>query len=126
VRRVELPSAFARLRVGEEGGRIVSAIRLQTKKPWAIDIAYFTPVGRAIYLTGMVVDVAMQGRGVGRAALADAEAIVNAWPAGAIRLDAYDAEAGAGQFYVSCGYSERGRVVYRSNPLIYYERLLAN
>ena len=47
------------------------------------------------------------------------------WPAQAIRLDAFDAEAGAGLFYAKCGYAERGRVTYRNVPLIYYERLLA-
>jgi GNAT superfamily N-acetyltransferase len=46
------------------------------------------------------------------------------WPADAVRLDAYDAPAGAGPFYEKCGWEERGRVVYRKCPLIYYERLL--
>ena len=39
-------------------------------------------------------------------------------------LDAYDAKAGAGGFYARCGFAERGRVVYKGDPLIYYERLL--
>ena len=39
-------------------------------------------------------------------------------------LDAYDAEAGAGGFYARSGFAERGHLVYRGNPLIYYERLL--
>jgi len=43
----------------------------------------------------------------------------------AIRLDAYDAEAGAGRFYARCGYTELGRAIYRSAPLIYYELRLA-
>jgi hypothetical protein len=56
--------------------------------------------------------------------LAEAAAIAKAWPADAIRLDAYDAPAGAGDFYAKCGYQERGRVVYRNDPLIYYEQIL--
>ena len=44
--------------------------------------------------------------------------------ADALRLDAFDARAGAGDFYARCGFTERGRVVYKSDPLIYYERLL--
>ena len=44
--------------------------------------------------------------------------------ADAIRLDAYDAEAGAGEFYVKCGFREVGRVAYRGVPLTYYERLI--
>ncbi len=46
------------------------------------------------------------------------------WPADSIRLDAYDADAGAGWFYAKCGFQERGRVVYKGDPLVYYEFLL--
>ena len=34
------------------------------------------------------------------------------------------ADAGAGEFYARCGYVERGRTVFRTAPLIYFERLL--
>jgi GNAT superfamily N-acetyltransferase len=122
--RIEVPSAHLRTRVGYERGRIATALRLQTRKPWAVDVAYFTAVPRPLYLTGMVVAAGAQGGGRGRAALADAEAVARAWPANAIRLDAYDAPAGAGGFYAKCGYSECGRVRYKGDPLIYYERLL--
>jgi len=108
--------------VGRQRGRVVTVLRLQTKKPWAIDVAYFTPVRRALYLTGLVVDSKQQGAGLGRQALEDAVEIARAWPAEAIRLDAYDAAAGAGDFYRRCGYVERGRVTYRNVPLIYFER----
>jgi hypothetical protein len=57
-------------------------------------------------------------------ALEDACTVAEEWPADAIRLDAYDAEAGAGTFYAHCGFAERGRVVYKGDPLVYYERLL--
>jgi GNAT superfamily N-acetyltransferase len=50
--------------------------------------------------------------------------LARAWPADALRLDAYDAEAGAGTFYRKCGFREVGRVTYRSDPLIYYELLV--
>ena len=113
----------ARVRVGREGRRIVTVLRLATKKPWAIDASYFTPVKRPLYLTGMAVSLTHQGRGLGREALADARAVAAAWPADAIRLDAYDADAGAGEFYRRCGFVERGRAVYKGNPLIYYELL---
>jgi GNAT superfamily N-acetyltransferase len=99
-------------------------LRLATKKPWAIDVAYFTPVERPLYLTGMAVSVAHQRQGLGRQALEDARAVAVEWPADAIRLDAYDASAGAGEYYAKCGYEERGRVVYKGNPLVYYELLL--
>jgi hypothetical protein len=50
--------------------------------------------------------------------------IAEEWPADAVRLDAYDANAGAGRFYARCGFTERGRVVYKGDPLVYFERLL--
>jgi GNAT superfamily N-acetyltransferase len=106
------------------GSQVVTLVRLATKKPWAIDVSYFTPVKRPLYLTGMAVSVTHQGQGLGRVALEDARAIASAWPADAIRLDAYDADAGAGKFYAACGFQERGRVVYKGDPLIYYELVL--
>jgi GNAT superfamily N-acetyltransferase len=120
-----LAQRHAQVRVGRKEKRIFTVLRLATKKPWAIDVSYFTPVKRPLYLTGMAVSVAYQGQGLGRQALEDARAIAAAWPADAIRLDAYDAEAGAGLFYAKCGYRERGRVVYKGGPLVYYELLLS-
>lgn len=123
-RSVELSLRRARMRVGVDGKRIVTTLRLATTKPWAIDVAYFTPVKRPLYLTGMAVSVAHQRRGLGRAALEDARAVAVAWPADAIRLDAFDAPAGAGGFYERCGYEERAHVVYRDDALIYFELVL--
>jgi GNAT superfamily N-acetyltransferase len=119
-----LAQRHARVRVGRNGKRILTVLRLATKKPWAIDVSYFTPVKRPLYLTGLAVAVAHQGQGLGQVALEDARTIATAWPAGAIRLDAYDHEAGAGRFYLKCGFRERGRVVYKGNPLVYYELVL--
>lgn len=119
-----LAQRHARVRVGRNGKRILTVVRLATKKPWAIDVSHFTPIKRPLYLTGLAVSVAHQGHGLGRLALEDARAVATAWPADAIRLDAYGHEAGAGPFYVKCGFQERGRVVYKGNPLVYYELLL--
>ncbi len=124
-RSAELSLRHARVRVGVSARRIVTVLRLATKKPWAIDVSYFTPVKRPLYLTGMAVSVAQQGQALGRAALQDARAVAGAWPADAIRLDAFDAPAGAGAFYERCGYEERARVAYKGNPLIYLELLLS-
>jgi GNAT superfamily N-acetyltransferase len=123
-RSATLSQRHARVRVGISGGRVLTVLRLATKKPWAIDVSYFTPVKRPLYLTGMAISVAHQGRGFGRLAVEDARITAGEWPADAIRLDAYDAEAGAGPFYVRCGFHERGRVVYKGDPLVYYEVLL--
>ena len=123
-RGVELSLRHAKVRLGCEGKRVLTVLRLATKKPWAIDVSFFTPVKRPLYLTGLAVSVEHQHQGLGRLALVDARAIARAWPADAIRLDAYDAEAGGGRFYAKCGFEERGRVMYRNNALIYYELLL--
>jgi len=114
----------ARVLVARRGGRIVGTLRLATKKPWAIDATYFTKVRRPLYLTDMAVDPTVQRQGVGRQLLAEAAARARAWPADAIRLDSYDAAAGAGAFYAKCGFREAGRVTYRGTPLIYFEMVL--
>ena len=123
-RGAALAQRHARVRVGRSGRQILTVLRLATKKPWAIDVEYFTPVKRALYLTGMAVSVAHQQQGFGRQAMKDAQLVAEGWPANAIRLDAYDAPAGAGGFYAKCGLEERGHVVYKGNPLVYYELLL--
>jgi GNAT superfamily N-acetyltransferase len=110
--------------VARRRGRVIATLCLTSRKPWAIDPSYFTPVQRPLYLVDMAVAPDVQGMGIGRACLEEAERIARAWPADAIRLDAYDAPAGAGAFYQRCGYREAGREVYRGNPLIYYERVL--
>lgn len=104
-------------------GSLVGTLRLATKKPWAINPAYFQPVKKPLYLLDMAVAPSEQRRGLGRHLIEAAFVAARAWPAGAIRLDAYDAPAGAGRFYARCGFTEVGRVVYRSVPLIYYEWL---
>jgi GNAT superfamily N-acetyltransferase len=108
-----------------DGAATVATFRLATKKPWAIDSSYFTKCERPVYLLSMAVAPARQRQGIGRSCLEEAERITRAWPADAIRLDAYDADAGGGLFYHRCGFTEKGRVSYRRVPLIYYELLLA-
>jgi GNAT superfamily N-acetyltransferase len=110
--------------IGRDDGVIVGTLRLVTKKPWAIDPAYFAIVRRPLYLLSMAVEPARQRTGIGRRLLEEARIIGKQWPADAIRLDAYDNAAGAGPFYAKCGYREVGRVTYRSVPLRYFELLL--
>jgi GNAT superfamily N-acetyltransferase len=120
-RGAALAQRHARVRIGRDDKQILTVLRLAPKKPWSIDVSFFTPVKQPLYLTGMAVSVAHQGQGLGSLALEDACTVARAWPADAIRLDAYDAEAGAGGFYARAGFTERGRVVYKGNPLVYYE-----
>jgi GNAT superfamily N-acetyltransferase len=124
-RGVLLGMRDSRVLVGREGDEVVATLRLATRKPWAIDIAYFTPVKGPLYLLDMAVLPERQRRGLGRRLLDHAAAVAHGWPADALRLDAYDAPAGAGPFYARCGFRETGRATYRGVPLLYYERLLS-
>jgi GNAT superfamily N-acetyltransferase len=114
----------ARVLVARIGSSVVGTVRLAPRRPWAIDPACFTPCDRVLYLTDMAVDPARQRLGIGRQCLAHARHVAQAWPADAIRLDAYDAPAGAGPFYAKCGFREVARITYRQTPLVYYELLL--
>jgi predicted N-acetyltransferase YhbS len=116
---------FSRTLVARANRRIVGTLRLATKKPWAIDISYFTAAAKPLYLTGMAVLPALQRKGIGRQLMKEAEAQARAWPADAIRLDAFDAAAGAGPFYAKCGYREIAHVIYKKDPLIYFELMMS-
>jgi GNAT superfamily N-acetyltransferase len=115
---------ISKVLVAWSGGRIIASLRLATRKPWAIDSSCFTACLQPLYLSDMAVSPDLQRSGIGRRCLQEASRMALAWPADAIRLDAYDAPAGAGAFYARCGYREVGRVNYRNTPLIYYECLL--
>jgi len=110
--------------VAKDRDRAIATLTLTPRKPWAIDIAYFAKATRAVYVLSMAVAPDLQGRGIGRQCVEQAVALCRAWPANALRLDAYDANAGAGPFYEKCGFREVGRAVYRKVPLIYFERLV--
>jgi GNAT superfamily N-acetyltransferase len=115
---------FQRTLIARDGPNLVATLCLQTKKPWAIDVKYFTNVSKALYLISMAVHPDWQGKGVGRLILKEAENIARSWPSNAIRLDAWDADAGAGPFYAKCGFRGVGHVIYRTAPIVYYEMLL--
>jgi GNAT superfamily N-acetyltransferase len=108
------------------GSSIVATATLATRKPWAIDEAYFSVVHQPVYLHDMAVEPFLQRQGLGRRLLEEAKAVARAWPADGLRLDAYDSPAGAGGFYAKCGFREVGRISYRSVPLIYYEFFLGD
>jgi GNAT superfamily N-acetyltransferase len=108
------------------GDAPVATFRLSTRKPWAIDPSYFTPSARPLYLTDMAVRPEVQRQGVGHQCVAEMISIARQWPSDTIRLDAYDADAGAGGFYARCGFREVGRVTYHGTPLVYFEMMLAD
>ena len=107
--------------VRERADEVVGTLQLATKKPWAIDKSYFAPCKRPLYLTAMAVEPDSSARVSAERCSRRRSESPRAWPGDAIRLDAYDAAAGAGEFYAKCGFREVGRVTYRGTPLIYYE-----
>ena len=121
-----LAMRMARVYVARERGILIATLALSTRKPWAIDKSCFTESKRPIYLTNMAVLPGRQRDGIGSQCMEEAKRIARAWPGDSLRLDAYDAAAGAGSFYRNCGFREVGRVVYRKAPLIYYEMLLSS
>lgn len=121
VRRVITSS---RVIVARGADGITGTLRLATKKPWAIDVAFFKPVKRPLYLLDMAVSPPAQRHGIGRRLIDQALLVAKVVPADALRLDAYDAPAGAGEFYRRCGFKEAGRAEYRRVPLIYFEMKL--
>ena len=107
--------------VARDRGMIVGTLTLQAKKPWAIDPACFTPCQKPLYLINMAVTPDRQRSGIGRALLAEALITARAFPADALRLDAYDSPAGGGEFYRRCGWTAAGGKSYRGVPLLYFE-----
>ncbi len=114
----------SRVLVARHRGQPIATLALSTRKPWAIETAYFSPAPLPLYLTDMAVHPHRQRKGLGRQCLAQAIDFARRWPSTAIRLDAFDAEFGAGEFYRRCGFREVGRAVYRQAALIYFEMLL--
>ena len=107
--------------VATRRGRIVATVKMETKKPWAIDLSYFTPACKAVYLHNVNVHPKLQRSGVGYQLMQRVKQVAKEWPVDAIRLDAYDGPSGAGPFYGKCGFTKLGHAVYRRVPLIYYE-----
>lgn len=110
--------------VARDEGRVIATLTITTKKPSAVDRRYFTPGLRALYLIDMAVEPSRQGTGIGRRCIGEAVNICRGWPADALCLDAYEAGAGAGEFYRKCGFAEVGRAAYRNAPRIYFEMLV--
>ena len=115
---------ITKVALARSGRATVATFALGTRKPWAIDRSYFTPSERPIYLTNMAVRPDYQRRGVGRQCVDEIIRLALAWPADAIRLDAYAGSAGAGDFYARTGFRLVGDATYRGVPLVYYEMIL--
>jgi len=126
-------SVLAGMRGGSEvwgayaGRALVATWALGRRKPWAIDLRYFSAEPRTPrYLTDMAVVPSLQGQGIGKRCLEHVVEIARGAGADAVRLDAYAAAAGAAGFYSACGFREVGRADYRGTPHVYFELLLLN
>lgn len=120
--RMDMRSAHVFL--ARDAGTVIATLRLSERNPWLGDTGFFTRCTRPLYLTSMAVLPSRQRCGVGRQCLEEAARIATEWPADAIRLDTYDAPAGAAEFYRRCGFREVHRATYNGTPLRWFERLI--
>jgi GNAT superfamily N-acetyltransferase len=88
--------------------KIIATLTLSTRKPFAIDRKFLSASKHPIYLTAMAVVPELQRQGIGRHCVDEAKKIDKRWLGDVICLDAYDAAAGAGEFYGRCGFREVG------------------
>ena len=116
--------ASSRVLIAHDASGVIATLRLSTTRPWSIKVDDFTRVPSPLYLIDMAVSPRHQRQGIGRRLLDSAKEAARAWPASAIRLDAYEGPAGAGPFYAKCGWSEVGRATYRRVRLVYFEWLV--
>jgi GNAT superfamily N-acetyltransferase len=120
---VAWPVNATRVLVARRNEEIVGTVRLVRALPGVIDASAFTPVTTALYVLGLAVAPSVRSQGVGRFLLAAAKDATRSWPAQALWLDAYEHSAGAGPFYLKCGFRAVGRATYREMPLTFYEWL---
>lgn len=113
----------SRVLVARKDGEIIGTVRLAKAIPWAIDVSAFTKVSSALYVLGLAVAPDLRGQGIGRCLMDEAKETVRAGTAEALWLDAYEHAAGAGPFYLKCGFRPVGRTMHREMPLMYYEWL---
>jgi ribosomal protein S18 acetylase RimI-like enzyme len=111
----------SRVLVARREGQLVGTVRLTTAQQWAIDASCFSPAKTAVYVLGLAVAPEARGQGLGQQLMQAAKDSAASWPADAVWLDAYDDKAGAGGFYIRCGFREVGRTSFGQIPLIYYE-----
>lgn len=104
-----------------EDGIVVGTLRLSTRNPWLGHYDFFTRCERPIFLTSMAVLPKWQRQGIGRQLLSEARRAALDMRGEFIRLDAYDAPAGAGEFYLKMGFREVRRGDYHGTPLVWFE-----
>jgi GNAT superfamily N-acetyltransferase len=92
--------------------QLVGTVRLATVNAHSMKSAGFTPVASALYVIGMSVTPEYGRMGVGRALLDAAKDAAHSRRAAALWVDTYAGAAGAGPFYLRCGFRQAGTVYY--------------
>lgn len=98
--------------VARVDGQLVGTVRLATVNPHSMRSAGFTPVPVALYVLGMTVSEDYRRMGVGRALLAACKDAAHSRRAAALWVDTYAGAAGAGSFYLRCGFRQVGSLHY--------------
>lgn len=109
--------------VARQGDELIGTVRLVRVLPGIIDSSAFTPVEKSLYVLGLAVAPRCRGQGIGQQLMEATKQTARDWGAQALWLDAYEHAAGAGPFYVKCGFRKVGRIEHRDVPLNYFEWL---
>jgi GNAT superfamily N-acetyltransferase len=110
--------------IEDTGTSVATFILNRRKSGWYHDAWFADPTAKAGYLTHLAVRPESQRQGIGRCALAEAEALCRTAGLAALRFGTYQGPAGAGPFYVKCGYALRHSNTFRGVGLDYYEKVL--
>ena len=118
-------AAARQLYVVERKGEVVATFTLSPKKIVFYRKGWFAePEVPALYLTNMAVHPDLQRRGIGRWIMGAIEGLAKEARCRAVRFDAYDGDAGAGEFYQKCRYRCVHRGAVGATRLQYYEKTL--
>jgi predicted N-acetyltransferase YhbS len=92
--------------------QLVGTVRLATVNAHSMKSAGFTPVSSALYVVGLAVAIEYSRMGIGRALLDAAKDVAHSRRAAALWVDTYAGAAGAGPFYLRCGFRRVGTLYY--------------
>jgi GNAT superfamily N-acetyltransferase len=113
--------------VAWQGEHVVGTVRLAAVNARAMASVGFTPVQSPLYVIGLAVAPDYRRMGVGRRLMEASKEQARSRRADALWLDTQEGDAGAGPFYLRCGFR---RVVSPAKPraegtapLAYYEWL---
>lgn len=108
-----------------QGLALVGAIAMSPDPlPYYPEGGVFSPAREPVYLHGLVVLPAFQGRGFGRRAMRHVDQLAGERQADVVRFDAATMNERAVGFYRALGYEERGVLPVRHTTVTCFERRL--